>query len=375
MNVTAPARRFPIALCLLASAAGGLACATTEGAGANAAAKAAQEAIGARAKGKIVWSSALRGNHDLYVMNTDGSGAKPITEGDTVDWFPRFSPDGTKILFTRSKKGWVYERDSNTDNKWDVWTVTPEGQDATKVVDNASWANWLANDEIIFVRGTRIFRRKLAGTQEVLVMDSTGVAGLEGALLQQPQMSTDGKYVAITLRGSKRETGIWDIAAKTWTQTGLGCQINWTPDGSSIYWVNPTGNGGSEIFRMPMRDGKPVDPKAADDTLKFMDLPGRISHEYFPKFSADGKWLVWAATQRGHDHDIADYEIHLWEIGTPPESAVRLTYQTVNDRWPDIFIPGAALPVASPPPAAEPEPAAVPATRAAPEKKPRARKR
>jgi hypothetical protein len=50
---------------------------------------------------------------------------------------------------------------------------------------------------------------------------------------------------------------------------------------------------------------------------------------------------VWGITQRGHDHDTADYEIYLWEVGTPREKAVRLTYNSANDRWPDVFIPGA----------------------------------
>ena len=45
--------------------------------------------------------------------------------------------------------------------------------------------------------------------------------------------------------------------------------------------------------------------------------------------------------QRGHDHDIADYEIYLWEVGSPPEKAARLTWHSGNDRWPDIFIPSA----------------------------------
>jgi hypothetical protein len=73
-----------------------------------------------------------------------------------------------------------------------------------------------------------------------------------------------------------------------------------------------------------------------------MDLPGRRSHEYFPELSRDGKWMVWGITQRGHDHDIADYEIYLWEVGSPPDKAARLTFNSGNDRWPDIFIPSAA---------------------------------
>ena len=70
---------------------------------------------------------------------------------------------------------------------------------------------------------------------------------------------------------------------------------------------------------------------------------------------------MWAATQRGHDHDIADYEIYLWEVGAPAESAARLTFHSGNDRWPDIFIPGAAaMPAATTSPAEKAPSAAEP---------------
>lgn len=297
--------------------------------------------VGGKAKGIIVWSSSRAGNHDLFVMNTDGSHIRQITRGDPVDWFPRFSPDGARILFTRSKNGWVYERDANTDGKWDIYTITPEGKEETKVVDNASWGSWLSNDEIVYAKSTAIVKRKLDGGDETVLVDSTKVPELDGALLQQPEISKDGRYIAITLRGSKRETGIWNIRKKTWIRTGEGCQINWTPFKSEVYWVHPTGNGGSRVLHLPIVNGKPAKSDADLDALTLIDLPGRRSHEYFPQLSADGKWLVWAATQRGHEHDTADYEIYLWEVGTPFETAARLTYHSANDRWPDIFIPGA----------------------------------
>jgi len=302
----------------------------------------AMVAMGKQVKGKIVWSSSRLGNHDLFVMNTDGSGVHPITKGENVDWFPRFSPNGTRILFTRSKKGWVFERDANTDGKWDIFTVAADGGDEKKVVDNASWGSWVSNDQIVYARTTRIYRRALEGGEETMLVDSEQVKELEGALMQQPEMSKDGKYIAITLRGSRRETGIWDIAHKKWRRTGEGCQINWTPSGAEIYWVHPTGNGGSRVLHMAVDDGKPTktDADADLDAMTLIDIPGRRSHEYFPQLSADGKWLVWAATQRGHDHDIADYEIYLWKVGAPPETATRLTYHSGNDRWPDIFIAG-----------------------------------
>jgi Tol biopolymer transport system component len=343
-------------------------------------AAAAMKAVGAKVSGTIVWSSSRLGNHKLFTMDTDGSHVKVITKGDEVDWFPRFSADGSKILFCRSKSGWVSERDANNSDKWDLYTVSPDGSDLVKVVKDGSWGTWVGPDEIIFVRGTKIFRTKLGSGKEVEVMDSEGVSDLDGALLQQPELSRDGKYVAITLRGAKRETGIWNIAKKEWTKTGDGCQINWTPDGRSIYWVNPTGNGGSEVYRMPIKNGKPA-KELSEDELRFMDVPGRRSHEYFPELSADGKWMVWGVTQRGHDHDVADYEIYIWEVGKPYEDAVRLTYHSANDRWPDIFIPAAATAQTPAEPAAasanaQPPDATPPkAEVAAPAKKGRAKKR
>jgi Tol biopolymer transport system component len=299
------------------------------------------KAVGAKVKGQIVWSSSRDGNHDLFVMNTDGSGVKRITEGDAVDWFPRYSPDGSRILFVRSKKGWVSERDANAEGKWDLYTLPAEGGTPKKAVDDASWGTWVDGQTILFVRGTKIFRQKLEGDGEPeLLVDSQKQEVLDGALLQQPQMSSDGRFIAITLRGSKRETGIWDVKKQAWIRTGDGCQINWTPDGRQVYWVHPTGNGGSRVFRMEMADGKPT-KEVDDDARTFIDLPGRRSHEYFPELSDDGSWLVWAATQRGHDHDIADYEVFLWQVGQPPEQAARLTFHSGNDRWPDIFVPGA----------------------------------
>ena len=66
---------------------------------------------------------------------------------------------------------------------------------------------------------------------------------------------------------------------------------------------------------------------------------GEYSHEYFPQASPDGRWLVWGASAGGHEHDRADYEIFIWQIGKPWESARRITYHSANDQWPDLWMP------------------------------------
>jgi hypothetical protein len=310
--------------------------------GANAA-WSAEEAAGLarirqKVSGRIVWSSSRFGNHDILVMKTDGSDVKALTRGDEVDWFPRFSPDGKQILFVRSKKGWVAERDANEPEKWDQFLMPADGGNPHKVADNASWGTWVDGQRILFARKTKLVVKDLGTGSETLLVDGDGVPDLAGADLQNPNLSPDQKYVAITLRGSKRETGIFSVERKTWVKTGEGCQIGWFPQGDRIFWVNPSGNGDSEVLAEPIKEGAPASSLAFEQT-RFIDIPGRRSHEYFPQLDRTGKWLVWAATQRGHDHDIADYEIYIWEVGAPASEATRLTFHSANDRWPDIFIP------------------------------------
>jgi hypothetical protein len=48
------------------------------------------------------------------------------------------------------------------------------------------------------------------------------------------------------------------------------------------------------------------------------------------------------AAAAGHERDRADNEIFVWEIGTPWDQAVRLTYQLGGDNWPDPWVAGTA---------------------------------
>ena len=125
-----------------------------------------------------------------------------------------------------------------------------------------------------------------ADEEETVLMDSTKVPELDGALLQQPEMSKDGRYLAITLRGSKRETGIWNMQ-----EEDLDADRRGVPDqldarrASEVYWVHPTGNGGSRVLHLPVKAGKPAKGDDDLDAITFIDIPGRRSHEYFPQLS------------------------------------------------------------------------------------------
>jgi Tol biopolymer transport system component len=305
----------------------------------------AMSALKAQINGKIVWStSRANTKHDIWIMNADGTDPKALTVSqNNVDWFPRFSPDGSTVLFTRSKMGWAPENDAEMFDKWDIWTIKADGTGETKIAENAVWGTWRpTGDSIVFARGPKVFIKCLATKEEKEIFDAEK-SYKKSTFAQQPELSPNGKFLAMTLRGTTRNTVIWNFVKNEGYPLSAGCEVSWFPDNKRVIRVNEgQGNGSTEVLAFDIDDnGKPLAVPSGlgiDKKFRFMDLPGRRSHEYFPQISPDGKWMVWAATQYGHEHDIVDYEIYLWKIGTDKKTATRLTFHSGNDRWPDIFI-------------------------------------
>jgi hypothetical protein len=300
----------------------------------------ALKATGAKAGGVVVWTSSRAGLPHVFSMKTDGSDLKQLTKGAQTDWRPRFSPDGTKVLFQRSHaKDFVRESDANVADAWDLYTVGVDGNDLKKVVENATWGSWAGPDAVVFVRGSKVMRTKLGeGDGETkTLLDTARYPFFDGAVVQQPELSHDGHFVALTLAGKHRQVGIWSIKKKHWTDLGQGAQISWAPDGASVIWADAMGKEQSRIAREAVVAGQPGDDGDPDKRL-LVDLPGKRSRERFPSLSNDGKWLVFAAATNGAPDDLEDFELFLWEAGSPAGGATRLTFHTSNDSWPDVFI-------------------------------------
>ncbi len=377
--------RVALFIPLLAASLAPLGCATTlePTRAAKPAELEAMKAIGEKAPGTIIWTSARAGLPHLFSMHTDGSDLKPLTKGDFTDWRPRVSPDGTKVLFARSQnEGLVPESDANKPGTWDLYTIGADGKGLAKEVEDASWGSWISNDEALFQRGGKLYRTKLGGEEETLVLDLSVIPTAAGNVAQQATLSPSGHLIALSFVGARPQVGIWHLKKQSWSLVGAGSQIEWAADGKSVYWVSNRGVGFGELARVGLEHGEPVveksaaksDPatkaeaseegddaedadKSADakpataDPTGLLDLPGKRSHELFPRLSSDGKWMVFGAAKAGGLHDVEDFEIYLWEVGTTPKAAVRLTFDAANDRWPDLFVAGP--PAEAKPPAAE----------------------
>ena len=56
-------------------------------------------------------------NWEIYVVNTDGSGVRRLTDNAAQDGLPTWSPDGRAIAFV-----------SDRGEGWAVWVMLPNGQ-------------------------------------------------------------------------------------------------------------------------------------------------------------------------------------------------------------------------------------------------------
>lgn len=287
--------------------------------------------------GFVVWSSNRFGNHDIVRMDLPTREITQVTNHSHAEFYPRISPDGKRIAFSRAQQEWVSQRNWVA---WDLYVKDLESGKETKIAVNANFANWVDDKTITYSQdGSSLIKKRLDGGDEEIVYQSGKQNAVPaGALISTPDYNPNTGQVVLTAKQAElgMNKGFWGTAVfqPDHSHDGLydGCQIFFSSDGSYLYQVGKGGRfdkNGNQFLR--------IDPETyATSTL--IDLDDRYSHIYFPKDSNDGSYLVFAGSAGDHEHDTADYELFLWKVGSNPNYATRLTFHSGNDNWPDVFI-------------------------------------
>lgn len=145
---------------------------------------------------KIVFQSNRDGNTEIYVMNSNGAAQTRLTTNPAIDSNPTWSPDGTKILFTTTRddpmKPALYVMNSDggnptkvTDGSEGVWRSIPA---APVIITETGTNNAAALDSVTFVRGPfRLFNpNNFSADQRTRIILFTSNLGLTQSNLSDP---------------------------------------------------------------------------------------------------------------------------------------------------------------------------------------------
>jgi len=132
---------------------------------------------------QIAFASNRDGDWDIYVMDTDGTNIRQLTDSPGIETKPSWSPDGSMIAF-----------DSGAGFSRDIFIMDSDGRNPEFVVRaDGGWPAWSPD-------GTRIaFFGRLAGNPDIYVVnvDGTNMVRMTENNLDdwEPSWSPDGEWL------------------------------------------------------------------------------------------------------------------------------------------------------------------------------------
>ena len=219
----------------------------------------------------------------IGVMNVDGSGQRRLTSGGDGEFWPQWSPDGRRLAYM------VWDASTCTPVSGsgcavpDVWTVDADGSGQRKVLDNAFQPRWSPDgSKLLFQRYDANPDRATLGVY-LAQSDGTGVRKLVRAALwwserAPPAWSPTGRTILYGVGMDAVRLHLLNVDGRRARFLAVGSSPAWSHDGSRIAFTRRSG-----IWVIPSRGGRPRRIAAASTRHT---LP-------FPAWSPAGKQLAY----------------------------------------------------------------------------------
>ena len=201
---------------------------------------------------RILFCADHNGKHDIHVMNTDGTDAKPVFTEPRYRVEPTWSPDGKRIAYVASAKPIGRS----------LHIASTNGQFGKSIVQvgiRGGQPDWSPDGtEIAFVTGARGIRKIYilnleSHTQRQLLPD-------KNPWMQYPAWSPDGERIAFAWSPNRSGSGIYVV-----NRDGTGLEqitepdplrtlsIAWAPSGDELVYAKDTRDS-LHLFKVSLKD-------------------------------------------------------------------------------------------------------------------------
>ncbi len=320
----------------------------------------------------IAYTSDRPDGTQIWLKQVPGGDEVALTRGP-LDTLPRFSPDGSQMLFIR--------QDGTLQSLYKVPVV---GGEPRKVVDDAADADWSPDGtRIVFIRNDV---QEGVATDIVMIVDAAGQGARElsrakNLTLATPRWSPDGSTIALAQTGTENGAstlllvGVADgatrqltppaplgrLTASIWMGAGhallyakaetlvtgqsvassgrLMLQDISSGEARTLMWI-PSATGsldvlsrgsivlGTGALRQNLRE-VPLDAagtETAGAEERWLTRGNSIDRQ--PTFSPDGKWMLFSSNRSGN--------LDLWKMSTETGAIRRITEDLADD-WDPAF--------------------------------------
>jgi Tol biopolymer transport system component len=272
---------------------------------------------------RVVFASNRSGNYQIYVCNLDGSGSSLVrlTNNGARDEWPRWSPDGSKIVFCRTwpKKNAV------------ICTMNADGSGVTALT---SYASRNQQPEWSPEGGRIAFVHVVGGRHDIYTMnadgsDNTDLTATHGTSNFSPAWSPDGRTIVFVTNKYSTNCNLAAISAYGGPATQITNDLSYDNDfpafcpqsdyGTRIAYTSSRGGNG-DIFIMTI------------DGSSETNLTAHPANDFTPRWSSDGRLIAFESGRSGSD------DIWVQEVD-PPHTVWQVTRHSTPDRTPDLGSP------------------------------------